>query len=77
MQKRTRDSKKNNKLKTKRVHPNKRVFINVKDIQVITGKKEKACYQIILKIKQHYKKERHQAITFKEFYRYFGIEQEE
>ena len=53
-----------------------RVFINVKDIQIITGKKEKACYQIIRKIKVYYKKERHQAITFKELYEYFGVKTE-
>lgn len=55
------------------MEPLKRVFINVKDIQFLTGKKEKACYKIMHKIKLHFNKEPHQAITFKDFYDYFGI----
>ncbi len=55
------------------MHPKERIFITVKDIQIYTGKKQKACYAILQKIKVYYKKEKHHAVTFQEFYQYFGI----
>lgn len=56
------------------MQPKKRIFITVKDVQILTGKKQKACYAILQKIRVHFKKEKHHAITFQEFYQYFGID---
>lgn len=60
--------------KTKAMNPKERIFITVKDVQILTGKKQKACYAILQKIRVYFNKEKHHAITFKEFYKYFGIE---
>lgn len=53
----------------------KRICIYPKDIQQITGKSERQCRNIINKIKEDLNKEKHQAVTFEEFYKYMGIEQ--
>lgn len=51
----------------------KRICIYPKDIQQITGKSERQCRTILNKIKEELKKEKHQAVTFDEFYEYMGI----
>jgi flagellin-specific chaperone FliS len=53
----------------------KRICIYPKDIQQITGKSERQCRNIINKIKVDLNKEKHQAVTFEEFYQYMGIQQ--
>jgi hypothetical protein len=53
--------------------PKKRLFITAKDIEIITGYKQKTSYKILDRIRLHYGKEKHHAITFTEFYEYFGI----
>lgn len=53
----------------------KRICIYPKDIQQITGKSERQCRNIITNIKKELNKQKHQAVTFEEFYQYMGIQQ--
>jgi hypothetical protein len=53
----------------------KRICIYPKDIQQITGKSERQCRNIINNIRKKLSKEKHQAVTFDEFYQYLGIRQ--
>ena len=55
----------------------KRICIYPKDIQNITGKKEKAVRLLIQKIKQQLGKPDEGLITVKEFCKFTGISEEE
>jgi ribosomal silencing factor RsfS len=50
-----------------------RVCIYPKDIQIITGKSERQCRNIINAIKMKLNKQKHQAITIEEFCTYMGL----
>lgn len=50
-----------------------RVFIYAKDIVYLTGKSLKVAYLILKKIRAHFNKEAHHAVTFDEFFEYYGI----
>ena len=54
----------------------KRICIYPNDIQLITGKSERQCRNIITNIKKKLNKEKHQMVTIEEFCSYTGIEQE-
>ena len=56
--------------------PRKRLFITAKDVEIITGYKQKTSYKILDKIRVYYGKEKHHAITFAEFYKYYGVPEE-
>ena len=51
-----------------------RLCIYPQDIQLITGKSERQCRNILNDIKVFYKKEKHQIITIAEFCNYMGLE---
>lgn len=53
-----------------------RICIYTKDIQIITGKGERQCREIIKKIKQQYQKEKHQLVTIYELSAYLGVQVE-
>ena len=53
-----------------------RVCIYTKDIQIITGKSERQCRNIINAIKEKNNKEKYQAVTLEEFCDYMGIKEE-
>lgn len=55
------------------MEPKERIVISAKDVQILTGKKPKACYELLKKIRLQYNKEKHQYVTFQEFYEYHGI----
>lgn len=50
-----------------------RICIYPKDIQRITGKSERYSRYLIVKIKASLHKDKHQAVTVKEFCTYMGI----
>ncbi|WP_093024993.1 hypothetical protein [Pustulibacterium marinum] len=50
-----------------------RIFVTTKDVMTLTGTGEATSRKLIKKIRNHYQKEAHHAITFDEFYRYHGI----
>ena len=50
-----------------------RLVIETKDVQVITGKNEKTCRNMIQLCKDAMGKARHQLVTIKEFCSYFGL----
>lgn len=52
----------------------KRVCVYPKDVQWITGKSERQSRNIVLKIKKHYKKEKHQPISIEEFCEYMALD---
>ena len=52
----------------------KRICIYPKDIQIITGKSERQCRNIINDIKVFNKKQKHQLITIEEFCNYMGLD---
>lgn len=54
--------------------PDLPIFITAKDVEKLTGKKQKACYSILQRIKKYLNKEKHQNITFADFYNYYGVE---
>ena len=54
-----------------------RICIYTKDIQIITGKSERYCRNIIANIRKQNNKERHQSITIEEFCVYQGLKTEE
>jgi Ca2+-binding EF-hand superfamily protein len=51
----------------------KRIAIYPKDIMIITGKSERYSRELLRSIRNQLKKEKHQIITFDEFYSYMGI----
>ena len=53
-----------------------RIGIYPKDIQLITGKSERACRETIRKIKEANNKESHQLVTLAECCTYLGISTE-
>lgn len=53
----------------------KRICIYPKDVMQITGKSERQSRQIIANIKKKYNKEKHQIVTFREFYEFMGIDE--
>lgn len=54
-----------------------RICIYTKDIQIITGKSERYCRNIIGNIRKQNNKEKHQSITIEEFCDYQGLKTEE
>ena len=54
-----------------------RIIINTKDVQRITGKSDKACRNLLNKIKVSKAKERNHFVTVNEFAEYTGISVEE
>jgi len=54
----------------------KRLCIYPKDIMRITGRSERYSRLLFKKIKDHFGKEKHQVVTFKEFPEYTGIEED-
>jgi hypothetical protein len=50
-----------------------RVCIYPKDIQIVTGKSERQCRNIINAIKTKLNKEKHQVVTIEEFSTYMGL----
>ncbi len=54
-----------------------RRVIQVSDIQSFFGKKKRMAYKMIAEMKRHFKKKRHQPITFTEFCEYYGTTEEE
>lgn len=53
-----------------------RVCITSNDIQILTGKSERQCRNILKDIKVFYKKEKHQMVTVYELAAYLGIDKE-
>ncbi|GEC80217.1 hypothetical protein [Flavobacterium aquatile] len=53
-----------------------RVCITPNDIQIITGKSERQCRNIVKDIKLLLKKEKHQLITIDELAKYLAIDRE-
>lgn len=51
-----------------------RICIYPKDIQMVTGKSERYGRGIILMIKKHLNKEKHQLVTIDEFCKFMGME---
>jgi hypothetical protein len=56
--------------------PNRRVCIYPKDIQRITGRRERYGRKLLQDIRNYFGKESYQFITTKEFAEYSGIEEE-
>ena len=54
-----------------------RVCIIVKDIQVITGKSERQCRNILAQIKVVCNKQKHQHVTTTELCEYLGLKTED
>ncbi|WP_309641003.1 hypothetical protein [Flavobacterium sp.] len=54
-----------------------RITIYTKDIQILTGKSERCCRNILKQIKKANNKKPHQIVTFKECFEYLGIPTEE
>jgi len=53
-----------------------RLCIYPKDIQIITGRSDRYCRNLIKKINEHLKKQQHQIITVEEFCQYMGLQLE-
>lgn len=53
-----------------------RICIYTKDIQLITGKSERQCREIIRQIKKQHRKEKHQPVTVYELSDYLGVQVE-
>lgn len=53
-----------------------RICIYTKDIQLITGKGERQCREIIKQIKKQHQKEKHQLVTIFELSDYLGLQVE-
>jgi hypothetical protein len=50
-----------------------RIFVDVEDIEQITGRSKRQSYRYIEQIKDFFNKKQHQRITFSEVNQYFGI----
>lgn len=55
------------------MHIINKLCVYPKDIQLITGKSERQCRNIIKNMRTHYHKLPYQVITQKECYEYLGI----
>jgi hypothetical protein len=55
----------------------KRICIYPKDIQMLTGKSERYARKLVAQVRMHYKKNKGQLLTIKEFYDYMGLEEKE
>jgi adenosylcobinamide amidohydrolase len=55
----------------------KRLIIYPKDIMLITGKSERYSRYLHKRIKKHFKKEDHQALSVTEFCNYMGLDSNE
>jgi hypothetical protein len=55
----------------------KRLIIYPKDMILITGKSERYCRYLHKKIKAHFNKKDHQAVTIQEFSDYLGLKPED
>lgn len=51
-----------------------RICIYTKDVQLITGKSERQCREIIKQIRQHSNKQKHQLVTLQDLCQYLGID---
>lgn len=51
----------------------RRICIRTHDIRILTGRGEKYSRELYKKLKQHFRKEDHQFVTFREFCTYTGI----
>lgn len=51
-----------------------RICVYTKDIQLITGKSERHCREIIKQVRLHNNKEKHQPITIHELCEYLGFD---
>ena len=51
----------------------KKVIITAGDIQSIIGIGDRQARNIITKMREHYKKEKHHLITVQEFCHYYGL----
>jgi hypothetical protein len=51
----------------------KRICIYAKDIQMITGRTERYGNKLLIKIRRHFKKEKHHMVTITEFCEYTGL----
>ncbi len=54
-----------------------RQVIRASDVQDFFGKRERMSYKMIAEMKRHFKKKRHQPITFNEFCEYYNVTKEE
>jgi len=52
------------------------LYVYPKDIQVITGRSDRYGRNLFKKIKDHFKKQQHQAVTVDEFCQYMGLQQD-
>jgi hypothetical protein len=58
----------------KKVHSDK-IFIDVEDIEKLTGRSKRQSYRYIEQIKDYFNKKSHQRLTILEVNEYFGITQ--
>lgn len=56
----------------KKGHSDK-IFVDVEDIETLTGRSKRQCYRYIEQIKDFFDKKPHQRVTFSEVNQYFGI----
>lgn len=54
-----------------------RVVIYAKDIQLITGKKERSARRLLEAVRRHYGKRRNALVTVREFCMYTGLQEED
>lgn len=54
-----------------------RVVIYAKDIQLITGKKERSARRLLEAVRRHYGKRRNALVTVREFCAYTGLQEED
>ncbi|WP_197429063.1 hypothetical protein [Phnomibacter ginsenosidimutans] len=54
-----------------------RVVIYAKDIQLITGKKERSARRLLEAVRRHYGKRRNALVTVREFCMYTGLAEED
>lgn len=55
----------------------KRIVIQAKDIQIITGKHIRACYRSLAAVKDSLGKQKYQEVSIKEYCDYTGLKQDE
>ena len=55
----------------------KRIFLNIKDLQDLTGLTYNACQKQMSLLKASLSKERHQKVTIREYCKYEGITEAE
>lgn len=54
-----------------------RIFITVKDLQILTNTTERNCRRKMQLMKDAFKKSRHQQITFREYSNYMNVSLDE